>query len=176
MKKITFKNVGWVILIALALYQIYSYSNEYLTIKNYQYGVKYNSHRVKSEIPIIENDMEPLKMPVDNYCGMIWINEKTTTNEKPLIHNIKIIDAFKEKGWEKENDKFSYFLNDTTDYILNIESKKSNSKIVFLFTLEKNDSRLQKIEDYQTKKYLKYPEKEVTKLEYVKIKKKWKIE
>ena len=175
MKKITFNNILWLFIIGIVLYQIYSYSSEYFMLKNYQYGEKYNEFREKNEIPLIDNEMEPLKMPVDNFWGMIWINENIVDREKPIIHKIKIIDASEKNGWQKESDDYLYFINDTTDFILKIESKKTNNKINFEYKLGKTDSRRKKIEDYEANKYYDYSEKRLNKLEFDSIKKTWKI-
>ena len=175
MKKITFRNIFDILLIVFILYQVYKYTNEYFVIKNYQYGEKYNSFRVKNGIPIINTEMEPFKMPVDNNWGMIWINENHTKKEKPLIHRIKIINASEKDGWKSENDSFLYFINDTTNYILRMESKKLNSKIDFKYKLMKTDSRKNEFKDYQEGKYEKYSEKKLKKEEAERIKIKWKI-
>ena len=175
MKRITFKNVIGIFLISVILYQVYKYSNEYFIIKNYKYGEKYNSFRLKNGIPVINNEMEPFKMPVDNYWGMIWINENQTKLEKPLIHRIKIIDASEKDGWKSESDSYLYFINDTTNYILSIDSKKLNSKIDYEYSLKKTDSRKKDFKDYQENKYEKYPERKLNKQEADSIKNKWKI-
>jgi len=175
MRKIPLKNIISIFLFALIVYQVYKYTNQYFIIKNYQYGEKYNSFRVKNGIPVINNEMEPFKMPVDDYWGMIWINENETKEEKPLIHRIKIIDASQKTDWESESDSFQYFINDTTNYILNINSKKLNSKIVYEYELTKTDSRKKDFEDYQGNKYKKYSERKLNKSEADSIINKWKI-
>ena len=175
MKKITFRNIFGILLIAFAIYQVYKYTNEYFVIKNYQYGEKYNSFRVKNGIPIISTEMEPFKMPVDNNWGMIWINENHTKKDKPLIHRIKIINASEKDSWKSESDSFLYFINHTTNYILSMESKKMNSKIDFEYKLMKTDSRKNELKDYQKDKYQKYSERELKKKEVDSLKNKWKI-
>lgn len=176
MKKITYKNIIWLFIIFIILFEIYSYFDEYVIIKNYQYGEKYNVFRQKNRIPIIDSEMEPFKMPVDNYWGMIWINENNTEKEKPLVHRIKIIDASKEGGWINESDNYLYFINDTTEYILKIESKKSIDKINFEYKLVKTDSRKKDFENYQVKEYKIYSEKKLNESEFDSIKNKWKLE
>ena len=176
MKKNTFRNIFGVLLIAFAIYQVYKYTNEYFIIKNYQYGEKYNSFRLKNGIPIINTEMEPFKMPVDNNWGMIWINENHTKKEKPLIHRIKIINASEKDGWKSESDSFLYFINDTTNYILSIESKKFNSKIDFEYKLMKTDSRKNEFKDYQEGKYERYSERKLEKEEADSIMNEWNYE
>jgi hypothetical protein len=175
MKKITFKNIFGILLLALILYQVYKYTNEYLTIKNYQYGEKYNYFRLKNGIPIINADMEPFKMPVDNFWGMMWINERETKTEKPLIHRIKTINASEKTGWKSENDSFLYFINDTTNYILSIDSEKSNSLINHKYKLTKTDSRKKDFEDYKENKFETYSERKLNKSTADSIMNKWKI-
>ncbi|MCD8445749.1 hypothetical protein [Tenacibaculum finnmarkense] len=175
MKKITFKNIFGILLITFIIYQVYQFTNEYLIIKNYQYGENYNSFRVKNGIPEINEEMEPFKMPVDNNWGMIWINENQTKEEKPLIHRTKIINASEKDGWNSENDSYLYFINDTTNYILSIDSKKLNSKIDFEYKLMKTDSRKKEFKDYQENKYEKYSERKLEIIEADSIKIKWKI-
>lgn len=167
MKKITFGNIFDILLIAFVLYQVYKYTNEYFIIKNYQYGEKYNSFRVKNGIPIINSEMEPFNMPVDNNWGMIWINENQTKKEKPLIHRIKIINASEKDGWKSESDSYLYFVDDTTNYTFSVESKKLNSKIDYEYELMKTDSRKNKNEIYF--------ERKLEKVEADSIKYKWKI-
>ncbi len=175
MKKITFLNVIGFFLIALILFQVYKYTNEYFIIKNYKYGEKHNSLRVKNGIPTINNEMEPFKMPVDNFWGMMWINESETKTEKPLIHRMKIINASEKTGWKSESDSFLYFINDTTNYILSIDSEKSNSLINHKYKLTKTDSRKKDFEDYRENKFATYSERKLNKSEADSIMNKWKI-
>ncbi|WP_159019954.1 hypothetical protein [Algibacter sp. L3A6] len=175
MKRITFKNIFGILLTVFILYQVYKFTNEYLIIKNYQYGEKYNSFRAKNGIPVINDEMEPFKMPVDNNWGMIWINENHTKKEKPLIHRIKIINASEKDGWKSESDSYRYFINDTTNYILSMDSKKLNSKIDYEYKLMKIDSRKKEFKDYRDLKYEKYSKRKLKKEEADSIKNKWKI-
>jgi len=175
MKKITFNNTFWLFLIVIVLYEIYNYSNDYLKLKNYQYGEMYNEFRKKNEIPIIDNEMEPFKMPVDNFWGMIWINESITKKEKPLIHKNKVIDASEKIGWENESDSYIYFINDTTDYILHVETKKAINKIYFEYRLGKTDSRKKHFEDYKATNYYANSVKKLNTIEFDSIKNVWKI-
>ncbi len=175
MKRITFNNIFWIFLIVFIAYQAYEYASEYLIIKNYQYGEKYNTFRTKNGIPIITKEMEPSILPVDNYWGMMWSNEAETTKKRPLIHRIKIINATEKEGWKSENDSFLFFINDTTNYILNINCEKSNSKINFEYSLTKVDSRKKSFKDYQENKYKEYSEKKLIKQEADSIKNNWKI-
>jgi len=175
MKKVTFNNIFWIILIVFIAYEVYGYASDYFIIKNYQYGEKYNTFRIKNEIPIIKKEMEPLILPVDNYWGMIWSNENKTTKKTPLIHRIKIINATEKDGWKSENDSFLFFINDTTNYKLNIDCEKSNAKINFKYSLTKVDSRKKNFEDYQENKYKEYSEKKLNNQEADSIKNNWKI-
>jgi hypothetical protein len=45
MKKIDIKHIIWIFIIMMILYDVYGYIDEYLIIKNYQYGEKYNNFR-----------------------------------------------------------------------------------------------------------------------------------
>lgn len=175
MKKITFRHITGFFLIALILHQVYKCTNEYFIIKNYQYGEKYNSFRVKNGIPIINDQMEPFKMPVDNNWGMIWINENQPNEEKPLIHRSKIINASKKDGWTSESDSYLYFFNDTTNYILSMNCKKLKSKIDYEYSLMKTDSRKKDFKDYQDNKYGEYSERKLNKQVADSIKTKWEI-
>ena len=175
MKRITFNNIFWIFLIVFIAYQAYEYASEYLIIKNYQYGEKYNTFRTKNGILIITKEMELSILPVDNYWGMMWSNEAETTKKRPLIHRIKIINATEKEGWKSENDSFLFFINDTTNYILNINCEKSNSKINFEYSLTKVDSRKKSFKDYQENKYKEYSEKKLIKQEADSIKNNWKI-
>ncbi|NRS90809.1 hypothetical protein HNQ02_003756 [Flavobacterium sp. 7E] len=163
MKKIELKHIIWIILITIIVYKAYAYVDEYLIIKNYQYGEKYNDFRRKNGIPIIDKKMEPFKMPEDNFWGMIWVNENITSKQKPLINKIKIIEASKESGWESESDNFRYFLNDSTDYILQTDSKKTANKIISEYKFGITNNIKEKL-------------KVLTKTEYDSIKIQWKIE
>ncbi|MGJ8745142.1 hypothetical protein [Polaribacter sp.] len=176
MKKITFRNIFDILLTAFILYQVYKYTNEYFLIKKYQYGEKYNSFRMKNGIPIINAELEPFKMPIDNNWGMIWINENRTKKEKPLIHRIKIINASEKDGWKSETDSYLYFINDTTNYILNMESKKLNSKIDYHYKLMKTDSRKKEFKDYRADVYRNYPKIELKKQEVDSIMDEWNYE
>ena len=175
MKKITFNNIFWIILIVFIAYQVYEYASEYFIIKNYQYGEKYNTFRKENEIPIIKKEMKPLILPVDNYWGMMWSDENETSKNAPLIHKIKIINATEKDGWKSENDSFLFFINDTTNYKLNIDCEKSNAKINFEYSLTKVDSRKKNYKDYQENKYKEYSEKKLERKEADSIKKIWKI-
>jgi len=175
MKKITFNTIFWLFLIVIILYETYNYSSDYLKLKNYQYGEMYNEFRKKNEIPIIDNELEPFKMPVDNNWGMIWINENITEKEKPLVHRIKIIDASEKDGWKNESDSYIYFINDTTDYILNVESKKLINKISLEYKLGKTDSRKKHLKDYEANQYYDYTEKKLNRIEFDSLKNVWKI-
>ena len=163
MKKIELKHIIWLFIITIIVYNIYAYIDEYLIIKNYQYGTKYNNFRRKNGIPIIDKNMEPFKMPEDHFLGMIWVNEEKTSKQKPLINKIKIIEASKENGWKSESDNFRYYLNDSTDYILQTESKKTANKIICKYKFGKKDN-------------IKEELKALTKSEYDSIKLLWKIE
>lgn len=175
MKKITFSNIFWIFVLLFIAYKVYEFANEYFIIKDYQYGEKHNSFRIKNEIPLITNELEPFKMPVNNYWGMIWINENQTTEKTPLIHKIKIINASEKDGWHGENDSFLYFINDTTDYVLTIDCEKSNAEINFEYNLSKVDSRKKDFKDYQENIYNEYSKRKLNKLVADSIKINWKI-
>ncbi len=163
MKKIELKHIIWLFIITIILYNVYGYIDEYLIIKNYQYGEKYNDFRRKNGIPIIDKNMEPFKMPVDNFLGMMWINEEKTSKQKPLINKLKIIEASKENGWKSESDNFRYYLNESTEYILQTDSKKTTDKIISEYKFGKTNN-------------IKNELKVLTKTEYDSIKILWKIE
>ncbi|MBY0487181.1 MAG: hypothetical protein K2P85_08375 [Flavobacteriaceae bacterium] len=163
MKKIDIKHIIWIFIIMMILYDVYGYIDEYLIIKNYQYGEKYNNFRRKNGIPIIDKNMEPFKVPEDNFWGMIWINEEKTSEQKPLINKMKIIEASKENGWKSESDNFIYYINDSTDYVLQTDSKKTENKIISEYKFGKTNSVNNEL-------------KELTKTEYDSIKFIWKIE
>lgn len=132
MKKLNLNNILWSILLIVIGLQLYDYVSDSIKLKNYKYGKKYNANRATFKIPLLTDDVEPLRMFVDEDYGMIWINDDNETSDKEkLIHKIKIIEASKENGWISEEDVFLFYKNDSLNYKLEINSKTENDKVNF---------------------------------------------
>ena len=132
MKKLNLNNILWAIVLIVIGLQLYDYVSDSIKLKNYKYGKKYNANRATFKIPLLTDDVEPLRMFVDEDYGMIWINDNNETSDKEkLTHKIKIIEASKEKGWLSEKDVFLFHKNDSLNYNLEIKSKKENDKVNF---------------------------------------------
>lgn len=132
MKKLNLNNILWLIVIIVIGLQLYDYVSDSIKLKNYKYGKKYNANRANFKIPLLSDSVEPLRMFVDEDYGMIWINDNhETSDNKKLIHKIKIIEATKENGWISEKDVFLFYKNDSLNYNLEINSKNVNGKVNF---------------------------------------------
>jgi hypothetical protein len=132
MKKLNLNNILWTIVLIVIGLQLYDYVSDSIKLKNYKYGKKYNTNRATFKIPLLTDDVEPLRMFVDEDYGMIWINDNNETSDKEkLTHKIKIIEASKENGWLSEKDVFLFHKNDSLNYNLEIKSKRENDKVNF---------------------------------------------
>ena len=109
----------------------------YIIKRTDQYGIKANEERQKRGIPIIGKYLLPT-----HGKGERWIVDKKPSVKNKLVHGWKNIVTTKSEGWKEEYDGFYYYLNDTTNYHLVIQSDifKDSTHFSGRFGKSKNES------------------------------------
>ena len=153
---------------------IYRNVSDYVKTRNSLYGRKANNERVNHKIPIIEDYMKPSYAPYNKYYGVRWRSSMRPNKRRKLVHLWKRVDA-DELGWNREDDAFGYYINDTTYYQINLDYIFHADTVERIGKLNKIDSRKIDFSDYLSRKYPSYDWRELNQLQIDSVLTKWKI-